>query len=314
MLDIIGKRYWFFLVSLLVLLPGIISLALFGLRPSIDFTGGTLWEMTKFEKPVDVATVRQIFINNDIGDVAIQTSEKGAEQGVLVRSKPIEPQVKVAIDADLRAALGSYTELRFESVGPTVGQEVTQRAQIAVALACLGILFYISWAFRKVPNPIRFGVCAIAALVHDVLVVVGIFSILGVVAGIEVDALFLTALLTGPIGFSVHDTIVVFDRLRENSLKYPNETFARIVNHSILQTMDRSINTSLTVVFTLTALILFGGVTIRYFVLAMLIGIVTGTYSSIFVASALLVVWQNGEIAKFFRRLRGQPAKSTAAA
>jgi preprotein translocase subunit SecF len=179
---------------------------------------------------------------------------------------------------------------------------------MAVGLACVGILIYISWAFRKVANPLRYGACAIIALLHDVLVVLGIFSILGVAFGIEIDALFLTALLTGPIGFSVHDTIVVFDRIRENINKYPGETFERVVNHSLLQTLGRSISTSLTVIFTLSALFLFGGVTIRYFVLAMLVGIVTGTYSSIFNASPLLVVWENGEIGKAWRRLRGRTA------
>lgn len=308
MVDLIGKRYWFFLISAIFIIPGLISLLLFGLKVSIDFTGGSLWEMTAFEKPVDVATVRQIFVSNGIGDVAVQTSQKGTEQGLLVRSKDISPEAKASIDSALRASMGNYTELRFESVGPTVGQEVTQRAQLAVLLACIGILIYISWAFRKVPSPFRFGVCAIIALLHDVLVVVGIFSILGVLFGIEIDALFLTALLTGPIGFSVHDTIVVFDRIRENVAKYPNETFERVVNHSVMQTLDRSINTSLTVIFTLSALFLFGGVTIRYFVLAMLIGIITGTYSSIFNASPMLVVWENGEIGKFFRKLRGKPA------
>jgi len=253
---------------------------------------------------VDVATVRAILLQNGLTDVAIQTSEKGQEQGMLIRTKHISPQTKAAIEASLRAQLGNYTELRFESVGPTIGQEVTQRAQIAVALACVGILLYISWAFRKVPNPVRYGTCAVLALVHDVLVVVGIFSMLGVLANVEVDALFLTALLTGPIGFSVHDTIVVFDRIRENVAKYPGETFERVVNHSMLQTMGRSITTSLTVIFTLAALFLFGGVTIRYFVLAMLIGIITGTYSSIFIASPLLVIWDSGEIGRLFRRQR----------
>ena len=308
MVDIIGKRYWFFLLSAIIIIPGLISLLFFGLKLSIDFTGGTLWEMTKFEKPVDVAVVRGIFTDNGIGDVALQTSEMGKDQGVLVRSKAISPEAKASIDAALRSALGSYTELRFESVGPTVGQEVTQRAQLAVGLACLGILFYISFAFRKLPNPVRYGVCAITALVHDVLLVVGVFSILGKLFDVEIDALFLTALLTGPIGFSVHDTIVVFDRIRENVTKYPGETFERVVNHSLLQTLDRSINTSLTVIFTLSALFLFGGVTIRMFVLAMLIGIVTGTYSSIFNATPLLVVWENGEIGKYWRKLRGKPA------
>ncbi|MBM3134273.1 MAG: protein translocase subunit SecF [Chloroflexi bacterium] len=281
------------------------------LKPAIDFTGGTLWELTNFQQPLELAPVREIMAKHGFGDAALQTSEKAGQQGLMIRAKHIGSEDKAAIDADLKERFGGYTELRFESVGPAIGAEVAQRAQWAVALAALGVLLYISWAFRQVPNPLRYGACAIISLLHDVLLVVGLFSLFGLVFGIEVDALFLTAILTGPIGFSVHDTIVVFDRIRENRKRYPNEQFERLVNHSVLQTLDRSLNTTLTTLFTLTALFLFGGVTIRNFVLALLIGITTGTYSSIFNASCLLVVWENGEIGRFFRRLSGrggQPA------
>ncbi|HUS14467.1 MAG TPA: protein translocase subunit SecF, partial [Chloroflexia bacterium] len=195
------------------------------------------------------------------------------------------------------------SELLFDTVGPTVGNEVAGRAVGAVLLASLGILAYLWYAFRRVPNAIRYGVCAVIALLHDVLVVVGIFSILGVVLGMEVDALFITAMLT-VIGFSVHDTIVVFDRIRENMLKRRFDTFEKVVNYSLIQTLTRSINTSLTVVFTLFALVLFGGGSIRTFVLALLIGIISGTFSSIFNASLLLVVWENREWRNWFGRGR----------
>jgi len=315
--NIVGRRYWWFALSGLIIIPGlaamIISTVQTGgpLKPAIDFTGGTLWELTNFQQPLDLGAVREIMTKNGFGDAALQTSEKAGQQGLMIRAKHIGSEDKATIEADLKERFGGYTELRFESVGPAIGEEVAQRAQWAVGLAALGILLYISWAFRQVPNPLRYGACAIIALLHDVLVVIGLFSIFGLIFGIEIDALFLTALLTGPIGFSVHDTIVVFDRIRENRKRYPNENFERLVNHSILQTLDRSINTTLTVLFTLTALFLFGGVTIRNFVLALLIGITTGAYSSIFNASCLLVVWENGEIGRFFRRLRGregQPA------
>ena len=183
----------------------------------------------------------------------------------------------------------------METVGPTISKELAHKALAAVGVSILGILIYITWAFRKIPKPtssVAFGICTVIALVHDVIVVVGIFAILGHFKGIEIDSLFITALLT-VIGFSVHDTIVVFDRIRENLIKYPETNFPEVVNHSLNQTLGRSLNTSLTAVFVLVALYLFGGESIRIFVLALLIGIISGTYSSIFNASPLLVVWQN---------------------
>lgn len=288
MLDIIGKRYWYFLISALVLIPGIVFLALFGLPLSIDFTGGALLEVEFAQGQIGPAQVREVFAEYGYGDTMVQTS---GERIFLIRAKNIDSATKTAIEADLEERFGDLTELRFESVGPAVGEEVQQRALYAVGLAAIGILLYISWAFRHVPNPVRFGTCAIVAMIHDIFVVVGVAAILGRLRGWEVDALFLTALLT-VIGFSVHDTIVVFDRIRENMTRRAGEPIENVVNHSIIQTLDRSINTQLTVIFTLTALILFGGVTIRGFVFTLLIGIISGTYSSIFNASPLLVEWE----------------------
>lgn len=289
MWDIIGKRYWYFLLSSLVVVPGIISLAIFGLTLSIDFTGGSLLELEyKGAAVPGPAEIKQVFDSSGFPDTTVQTS---GERIFLVRSKFLDSPTKQAIEASLMQKFGEFEELRFEAVGPAVSQEVQQRAVWAVGLAAFAILLYISWAFRHVPNPIRFGTCAIVAMLHDVFVVLGLASIFGVLFGLEVDSLFLTALLT-VIGFSVHDTIVVFDRIRENSRRRAGEPLPSIVNHSIIQTLDRSINTQLTVVFTLVALLLFGGITIRYFVLILLIGIISGTYSSIFNASPLLVEWE----------------------
>ncbi len=181
------------------------------------------------------------------------------------------------------------------TVSGSVAAETTRNAFLAVAAAAVFILLYIWFAFRKVTKPWRFGACAIIALLHDVLVVLGVFSILGWLLNIQIDALFITALLT-VCGFSVHDTIVVFDRIRENMQRRTSETFEQVVNASLVQTMARSLNTSLTVLFTLSALTLFGGTTIRTFTLALLIGIFSGTYSSIFNASMLLVIWERGEM------------------
>jgi preprotein translocase subunit SecF len=309
--DIVGKRYWYFALSATVMIPGIIALVLFGLPLAIDFTGGSLLQL-EFNQPVDIGTeeIKAIYAAQDpaLGDALIQTS---GDRGLLIRSKEMSAETKNAIEAEIRDRYGDFTELRFESVGPSVGAQVANRASTAVALAAVGILLYIAWAFRHVPNPFRYAVCAIVAMLHDVMVVIGLAAIFGFFFDWEVDALFLTALLT-VIGFSVHDSIVVFDRIRENITRFRGEVFEDIVNRSIIQTLDRSINTQLTVVFTLTALALFGGVTIRHFVIWLLIGIISGTYSSIFNASPLLVAWENGELTGWFHRLRGQhvPASS----
>lgn len=298
-MNIIGKRYWFFLLSAVIILPGLISLFIEpGLKLGVDFTGGTLWEV-QFTQAVDTGAVRDVLAANEHGDSVVQLA--GTNQAV-IRSKEIRADsgVKQAIEEDMRARLGEFEELRFESVGPAVGAEVATRSIWAVALASLGILLYISYAFRKVTSPFKYGICAVIALLHDALLVLGVFSILGKLFGIEIDSLFVTALLT-VIGFSVHDTIVVFDRVRENSSKMAGYSFEQVANYSVVQTLGRSINTSLTVVLTLSALVLFGGVTIRIFALTLLIGIVSGTYSSIFNASALLVAWENGEIGRLLR-------------
>ncbi|MFI5198968.1 MAG: protein translocase subunit SecF [Candidatus Limnocylindrales bacterium] len=208
----------------------------------------------------------------------------------------------------LQVALGPIASQRtLTTVGPVISQELTQQAVLLVILGSIGILAWMTFRFRDV----KFGATALAALLHDVIVVVGTFAILGTFFRVEIDALFITAMLT-VIGFSVHDTIVVYDRIRENKARHAGEPFEQIVNHSILQTFGRSINTSLTVVLTLSALLLFGGSAIRYFVLALLIGIISGTYSSIFNASPLLVVWQNWDDKKRGRTAAARPVRRSA--
>ena len=309
MFNIVGHRYHWFLLSAIVILPGLVSLFVHGLNLSIDFTGGTLWEL-QMSQPVEPGAVKEVLASQGFGDAVVQTSENNV---ILIRMKELKEgsDTKTAVSAALRDRFGDFQELRIESVGPTLGTEIRNRAVLAVGLASLGILAYIAFAFRNTENPFLFGIAAILAMIHDVLVVVGIFSILGWVAGVEIDSLFVTALLT-IIGFSVHDTIVVFDRIRENLAHRGGHSFEEVVNHSVLQTLVRSLNTSLTVVFTLAALYLFGGETTRWFVLALLIGVVSGTYSSIFNASQILVVWENREIQRFFARLRGRPERQAA--
>jgi preprotein translocase subunit SecF len=307
--DIVGKRKWFFLFSALIMVPGLVFLLLGGLKLGIDFTGGTIWEL-RFNAPVESLAVRQVLVENGYEGASVQLAQDNA---VLIRGPELKEgsEEKERLANALRGRFGDFTELQITTVGPTVGNSISQRAIAAVALMSVGILLYLAYAFRQAPHPFRYGVCAVVAMLHDVIVVVGIFAILGYFFGVEIDALFVTALLT-VIGFSVHDTIVVFDRIRENAGKRTGDTFVETVNYSLVQTLVRSVNTSLTVTFTLLALYLFGGETIKNFILAMLIGIISGTFSSIFVASLLLVVWERGELNALFGRFRRGRATATA--
>ncbi|HSB67514.1 MAG TPA: protein translocase subunit SecF [Anaerolineales bacterium] len=300
MLQIVKKRYLYFGLSLLVIIPGMIALLIWGLPLAIDFTGGSLLDVhfTSGKAP-EASQISALYTQHGFADAQVQTSSNG---DVLVRSKAMDNTTEAELVSEMEKTFGGPVVVqRFDSVGPAIGREVTARATDAVGLAALGILAYITYAFRGVPHAFRFGVSAIIAMLHDVAVVVGIEAILGHFLHWEVDALFLTALLT-VIGFSVHDTIVVFDRIRENSQIYRRLPFETVVNHSIIQTLDRSINTQLTVMFTLFALALFGGVTIRHFVVILLVGVFSGTYSSIFNASPILVVWENQDWRHWFRR------------
>jgi len=305
MFDIVGRRKWYFLLSGLIILPGVIALLLWHLNLGIDFTGGSLVEIRLSQNPPP-ADVRDVFVQHGLPDSSVVTTRDSSGQtSYLIRTRTLDTPKKNEVVQDIGSKFGTLTEDRFESVGPVVGAETTKWAIVSVIAASALILVYLSWAFRQVPNPWRYGACAVIALLHDVLVVLGVWSILGRLAGIEVDALFVTGVLT-VVGFSVHDTIVVFDRIRENVTRFPGESFERIVNFSVNQTLDRSVNTTLTVLFTLTALLLLGGGTIRTFVLVLLVGITSGTYSSIFNASCLLVVWENGDLGRLWRRLLGR--------
>lgn len=290
-MQIIRFKYWFLLFSALVLVPGIISLALFGLRASIDFTGGSLLKY-EFVNSVNVEELKSVIEQKD---VTVEVIRKDSEKLFSIRTKPIETakidSVKEAVSKKYEGAVLKS----FETVGPTIGQETTRNAFVSLGWASIGILLYIAYAFRNIPAPyssFRFGVSAIVAMLHDACILLGVFSILGHFFKMEIDGLFITAVLT-VIGFSVHDTIVVFDRIRENLNKLPRSWgFEEIVNFSIVETLNRSLATSFTVVLTLSALFLLGGSSIKSFVLAMLIGIISGTYSSIFTAAPILVIWE----------------------
>ena len=289
-MNLMRFKIWYFVFSTLIILPGLFYLMSSGLKLGIDFTGGALLEY-KIEKEVKIEDLKRL------------VEEKGVEVGqitsagnntYIIRTKPLEQDQLDIIKANLAENFGKIEERRVENVGPVIGAELRQKAVYALILASIAIVLYISFSFRKVPKPassLRFGIAAIVALLHDVLIVIGAFAILGKFLGVEVDTLFVTALLT-IIGFSVHDTIVVFDRIRENLIKNIGKKFIDVANISVVQTLGRSLNTSLTVIFVLVALLLFGGETIKWFVVALLIGIISGTYSSIFNATALLVWWE----------------------
>lgn len=289
-MDIIGKKYFYFAISLLVVVPGLVAFLLFGLKLSIEFTGGT---NIIFSFPNKVSSSQVLQAKKDVAAQNLKILNTQTSANILtIKTSPMSQNQDNKLISDISKLGGKQEE--FETIGPTIGAEITQNAFKAIIFASILIIVYITWAFRSVPKPassFRFGVCAIAALIHDVLVVVGIFAILGHFANVEVDSMFVTALLT-VIGFSVHDTIVVFDRIRENLKRFSGMNFEKVVNESILQTIDRSLNTSLTVILVLVTLLLFGGDSIRWFVVALLVGVISGTYSSIFNASPLLVLWQ----------------------
>ena len=300
---IIARKRWFFLFSLLVTIPGLffiiatpLSGGAIGLKFSVDYTGGTVWEF-KLEQPADALVVRDVIAA--AGHPEVQVAEAGS--GFLImRTKPLDLQSGsesdpsqpagaelAAIRAAIESEVGPIAEAgSLSTVGPVISQDLTQQAALLIVLGSIGIVLWMTYRFRN----LRFGLAALAALLHDVIVTVGFFAVAGTLFGVEIDALFITAMLT-IIGFSVHDTIVVFDRVRENLARYAGAPFADIVNHSIVQTLGRSFNTTATVLITLLSLLVFAGGSIRTFVLALFVGILSGTYSSIFNASPLLVWW-----------------------
>ena len=381
-MDFAGKRNWFFLISLLVILPGMVFLVppIDGLKAGLDFTGGSSLTLL-FSESVDQEEVRTVMADLEHPDAIVQglgddtyfirTKELSTEEknvvvagvnealepsftsvgrtdadgrvtlvlpsgsdGVTIRAEsgertgslvvatdevtpsgelvmsmepgPNEGEVVLAVSdgepvGGAVVTIGGVDVIAFDGVSPSVAEETVRNAFYAVLLAAVGIFLYVWWAFRNVPSPFRYSAAAIVALLHDTAIVVGVFAILGELLDVEVNLMFMIALLT-VIGYSVNDTIVVFDRLRENVLNYPNRTLTENVNVSISETISRSLNTSLTLLFTLLALLLLGGSTIREFLLVLLIGVVVGTYSSVGIASQMLVAWDQGDFRRLFRR------------
>jgi len=310
-MNIIGRRYFFFALSLVIIIPGMLILAINGIPLALDFTGGSLLEikLASGELP-QPSQVISIYALEGIKDAQVQTTSSNS---LIIRSSFIEDASREAILKAMEDEFGSAVEvIRLDSVGPTIGAQVASRAALAVAVAALAVVAFITWAFRGVEHAFRYGASAITAMVHDVLVVFSVVAIGSVFFGWELDALFLTALLT-VIGFSVQDKIVVFDRIRENSRLLRKLEFEKLVNHSVVQTLQRSINTQLmTVEFLLLALAMFGGITLREFSVILLVGLLSGTYSSIFIAAPILVVWENKEWRNWFGRGKSKSKEASA--
>jgi preprotein translocase subunit SecF len=297
-LDIVSKRGWYFLLSSIIIIPGIISLLIPpAFSPGIDFSSGSAFEVV-FEDEINEEGVRSALMIVGHSDARIQ---KFAPNSVFVRTKELQDGERGSIETELNSSVSKVNSFsKVETVSAEVAGETVRNAIIAVLLAAFGILGYITWAFRHIPNSFRYGVSALFALVHDVLIIMGIFSILGKIIDLEVNAMFIVGLLA-VVGYSVNDTIVLFDRIRENIARNIDRPLAQSVNIGIMESIGRSLGTSLTTCFAITALILIGGSTLREFLLVLIIGIAAGTYSSIFIASQLLVMWERGEVGRFLK-------------
>jgi preprotein translocase subunit SecF len=294
MFDIIGKRFWFFAISGIVILVGIISLLTVGLPSGIEFSSGSMLTI-QFEEPVEYDLFKEELNNLGYSDAIIQST--GDDQ-FLIRTHELNDSEKHQIEDTLSDRFGQVSEASFSSVSPQVASETGRNAAIAVAIAAVGILLYVTWAFRRMPKPLHYGACAIVALVHDALIAMGVFSILGAILSWEINLMFITGLLA-VIGYSVNNTVVIFDRIRENLTKGIGGTFEAVVNNSLIETLSRSVNTSLTTLVVVLALLLFVGATIQNFVVVLIIGILAGTFSSVCIAPSLLVVWDKKEWGRF---------------
>ncbi len=278
-------KWLYFLISLLVMVPGLFSLARWGLRPSIDFRGGSVLEIAISSKVKDKQLVTAVA--KVVGGEP-EVLRLGQGNRIQLRLRPISLAEKARLMKDLRHEFGQIKEIRFASLGPALGRELLVKTITSLVIAILGILFYISLRFKEK----SFGICAILAVLHDSLVVLGVFSLLGHFGSVEVGSLFVTALLT-ILSFSVHDTVVVYDRIRELRHLHPRLPFEDLANLAVTETLTRSLNNSTTIILVLLALFLLGGTTIHWFSFALLLGMISGTYSSIFTAVPLLVVWKN---------------------
>ncbi len=299
MIDFVGKRHWFFLGSAIALAVAVLSLVAFGLRPGIDFTGGTAMTL-RFEPQVEQSALREVVMQYGAADTIIQ----GSGDDYIVRMQLLSVEEREELVNALEAQLGSaLTVLDYSTVSPAIATETARQAGLALLFASIAMLLYIAWSFRRMPSPFKWGACAIAGLIHNILIVAGLFALLGRFQGVEIDALFITGLLT-IVGYTINNTVVVFDRIRENRAKGISPDLGITVNCSLVETLVRSVNTSLTTLCVILALLLFGGATIHYFILVLFVGLLIGTYSSLFIAGPLLVTWERREWGQVISRIR----------
>lgn len=299
MFPFLKYRKIYFIFSGILILASIVFLLIFGLKPGIEFTGGTILEIEYLIERPPNQEIREKLKDLDLGEIFIQPT---GERGVILKTKDIEEAThKKILD---KLGRENLKELRFESIGPVIGKELKQKTKLLTILALLAILLYVAFAFRKLAEPRRpwqYGIIAIIALSHDVLIPLGCFVFLGQFFNVPLTIPIVVALLT-VVGYSVNDTVVIFDRIRENLFKRRTDTFEQVINFSLNQTLVRSINTSLTTLFVLFAIFFFGGETLKYFSLALIIGIIAGTYSSIFLAAPLLFSWPAAKLRLTRRR------------
>jgi len=299
MFNLTGKRFKFFLISGVVILIGIIFLGIGGLKLGNEFNAGSRLRLSFDDRVVTQADLRGALGELGHGDAIVQSEITASGQGdYLIRTREITGEEKVGLLQDLGARFGAITELEFNNVSPEVATETGRNAVIAVAVAAIGILLYVTWAFRRMPRPFHYGTCGILALVHDVLVVVGIFAIFGYALDWQINVMFITGVLA-VIGYSINNTVVIFDRIRENINRGVSTDFEVVVNFSLVETLGRSVNTSLTTLIVAVALLLFVGTSILNFAVVLIIGIVVGTYSSLFVAPLFLLAWEKREWRRF---------------
>ena len=307
MFDITGRRFWFFLISGIVILIGIISLATFGLKSGIEFSSGSMLTV-KFEQEVEQSQLEQELADLGYPNVIVQQTQPTGN--FIVRTHELSGEEKTQLEDGLKASFGDFAgESSFKRVSPMIAEETSRTAVIAVVVAAFGILFYVTWAFRRMPKPFHYGFCAIIALAHDALIALGIFSILGGILNWQINLMFITGVLA-VVGYSVNNTVVIFDRIRENLKKDISVDFEVVVNNSLVETLGRSLNTSLTTIVVVLALLFFVGATIQNFVVVLIIGVIAGTFSSICIAPMLLVVWDKGEWRRFIQWLPLKAAKA----
>jgi preprotein translocase subunit SecF len=291
--NLIAKRTKFVSISALLLIAALVALTVFGLKSGIEFSSGSQLTLS-FEQNVEISDLKNELDNLGYGNAIVQETGEG---NFILRTEQLTPEDKNALKVDLANVFSANEELGFENVDPVIAKQTTRTAAIAVSVAAMGILLYITWAFRRMPKPLHYGSGAIIALVHDAVIALGVFAIVGAILNWEINMMFIIGILA-VIGYSVNNTVVIFDRIRENLLKEEKLDFEQVINKSLAESFSRSLNTSITTIIVMLALLLFVGSAIQNFAVVMIVGITAGTFSSLFIAPSILVIWERNEWSK----------------